>query len=252
MARHNNPGIAALSKVSRIEGAPSVENLGYALGPRINAGSRINKADMGAHILTLDDPEQVEGLALKLDGCNEKRKDIQNEMLREAVRRVEAEKLDQNPVIIVGDESWHPGLSGLVAGNLKEKYGKPSIVVTYAQAERGRLEGRGSGRSVPGVNMAAVFLDARNEGLLVKGGGHAMAGGFTILPDQLEAFSAFAATHIARQMKGQSATVHTLIDSVLSVRALSPDFVKVVYDSLSPFGQGNPEPFVCIAACPAF
>jgi single-stranded-DNA-specific exonuclease len=150
--------------------------------------------------------------------------------------------MDKAPVIIVGEENWHPGLSGLVAGRLKEKYDKPAIVVTYARQENGELEGRGSGRSVPGVNMGAAFIDARNEGVILKGGGHAMAAGFTLRPDQMDDFIAFVTDHIEKQMAGQEMVTESRVDCILSVRGATPDLVKTIQNNIGPFGQEQPEP----------
>ena len=182
MEKKRNPGIAALCEVAGVKTALSPYHAGFVLGPRINAGSRVHRADLGATLLSTDDLEEARNIAWTLTDCNDKRKDIQAAMMSEALDMVEAQGLDQHPVILVGHESWHPGLNGLVAGRLAEKYKKPAAVIAYAPGHDHALEGRGSGRSVPGVNIAAAFIDARNAGLIVKGGGHAMAAGYTILP----------------------------------------------------------------------
>lgn len=241
MARSENPGIRALLAVSRIKGAPSPYDLGFALGPRINAGGRIDKADLGARLLSCDDPEEAQSIALTLDECNRKRREMQAQMMDEAVRRIEDSGLAQDPVILVHDPGWHPGLAGLVAGRLKDLHNKPACVVAFTPDESGRAEGRGSGRSVPGVSIAAAFLDAKAAGLLVKGGGHAMAGGFTILPEKIEAFRAFLNTHVSGQMQSESA-IETRIDGVLSVRGAKVDWVRLLHERIGPFGQGHPEP----------
>jgi single-stranded-DNA-specific exonuclease len=162
-------------------------------------------------------------------------------MMDQALRMVADQGLDQHPVILVGDESWHPGLNGLVAGRLVEKYKKPAAVIAYAPGHDHALEGRGSGRSVHGVNIAASFIDARNQNLIVKGGGHAMAAGFTILPEQIPAFREFLYDHIARQAAGMVAVSETQIDGVLSVRGANVSLLKLL-DQVGPFGQSNPEP----------
>lgn len=247
MADHNNPGIQALCDVSKLTDAPTPYHAGFVLGPRINAGSRVHKADLGAQLLIADDYEDAKNIAWTLNDCNETRKEIQKEMYDQAVAQVKAQGLEDQNVIIVGHEEWHPGLSGLVAGRLKERYGKPSIVVTYAQNENGTLEGRGSGRSVKGVNIGAAFIDARNEGLLVKGGGHAMAAGFTVLPEQLEAFQAFMVDHITRQLAGEVSVMETAIDAILSVNGAQIDVVRMIDDHVGPFGQEHPEPVFALS-----
>lgn len=242
MAKQGNPGIAALCAAAKMSGAPTAYHAGFVLGPRINAGSRVHQADLGARLLSTDDAEEAKNIAWTLNDCNEQRKEIQDEMVEQAVAMVEQGGLQDRPLILVGHKDWHPGLSGLVAGRLKEKYGKPSVVVTYAPGPDGALEGRGSGRSVAGVNMGAAFIDARNQGLLLKGGGHAMAAGFTVAADMVEPLSEFLTTHVAKQMNGQVALMETVIDGVLSVRGAHPDFVRIIQDHMGPFGQGHPEP----------
>lgn len=242
MAKHGNPGIAALCATAKVTGAPTPYHAGFVLGPRINAGSRVHQADLGARLLSTDDPEEAKNIAWTLNDCNEERKEIQDDMVTHAISIVEAEGLQNAPLIMVGHEDWHPGLSGLVAGRLKEKYNKPSVVITYAPGPESSLEGRGSGRSVPGVNMGAAFIDARNEGILLKGGGHAMAAGFTVAPDKVEALRAFLSAHVQRQIGGQVTVMETVIDGVLSVRGAQPDFVRIIQDNMGPFGQGHPEP----------
>lgn len=241
MAQSENPGIRALLAVSRVKNVPTPYDLGFSLGPRINAGGRIHKADLGARLLSCDDEQEAQAIALSLDECNRKRREMQAEMMDQAVRQLEGHGRVSDPVILVHDPSWHPGLAGLVAGRLKDLHNKPVCVVAFTPDEGGRAEGRGSGRSVPGVNIAAAFLDAKAAGLLVKGGGHAMAGGFTILPEKIEEFRDFLNTHVAAQMEGECA-VTTQIDGVLSVRGARVDWVRMLHDNIGPFGQGHPEP----------
>ncbi|MCB1562156.1 MAG: single-stranded-DNA-specific exonuclease RecJ [Alphaproteobacteria bacterium] len=243
MNRTDNAGLKALIEVSGISGPVSPYHAGFVLGPRINAGSRVHRSDLGAALLATDDPEEAKNTAWTLNDCNDKRKAIQREMEEAAIAQVEAYGLDQNPLVFVEDEAFHPGLSGLVAGRLKEKYGKPACVVSWVEVEAsGEKEGRGSGRSVPGVHIAQAFIDARNEGLLEKGGGHAMAGGFTLLPEQREAFEAFLYAHIKAQADSLEPSVETVLDGVLSVRGAQPAFVKMIEQEVGPFGQAYPEP----------
>ncbi len=247
MAQTENPGLRALMEVAGVKGVPTPYSLGFALGPRINAGSRVHQADLGARLLCAENPEEAKTISWTLNDCNEKRKTIQNEMFSHAVSLVEDGGLAGHPLIMVGHEDWHPGLSGLVAGRLKEKYGKPSVVVTFAPGEGAALEGRGSGRSVPGVNMGAAFIDARQAGLLIKGGGHAMAAGFTVATDKVDDFRAFLMEHISGQMQGRTAVTETVIDGVLSVRGAQTDFVKLIHDHVGPFGQDHAEPVFALS-----
>ncbi len=247
MAQRTNPGIRALCEVSNLEGAPKFSDAGFTLGPRINAGSRVHKSDLGARLLSTDDLDEARSIAFVLDDCNEQRKKIQSQMMKEAIERVEKEGLDQGQVIIVSDTDWHPGLSGLVAGRLKERFGKPAIVVTYAENPDGVLEGRGSGRSITGVNLAQSFIEARNLDLLVKGGGHAMAGGFTVIPDRLPALRDFLNEHISKQMENMDLTMETVIDGIATIRGAESQFVRLVTDHIGPFGPQNTEPVFALA-----
>lgn len=247
MALRTNAGLKALCEVSNIQGAPEPKDAGWTLGPRINAGSRVHKSDLGARLLSTDDLDEARSIAFLLDDCNEQRKKIQAQMMKEAIDRVEGQGGNHDPVIVVSDPEWHPGLSGLVAGRLKERFGKPAIVVTFAENPDGVLEGRGSGRSIPGVNMADCFIGARNEGILVKGGGHAMAGGFTVMPDRLPEFRDYLTRTIMKQMEEIDTTQETVIDGIASVRGAQTNFVKILDTQIGPFGPQNIEPCFALA-----
>ena len=242
MADHGNIGLSALCEVSGIKGVPSVMHAGFALGPRINAGSRVHKACLGTRLLSASCGEEARNIAWTLNDCNDKRKDIQSSMMSEATTQIALNNEDEKSLIFVSNEGWHAGLSGLVAGQIKERFGKPAVVVTFAENEKGELEGRGSGRSIPGVNMAAAFIDARNEGIVIKGGGHAMAGGFTVLPDKIEALKTFLNKHVENQLNGMEIIPEQLVDTLASVSAVRADFVKLIENNGGPYGQGNPEP----------
>jgi len=138
--------------------------------------------------------------------------------------------------------SWHPGLSGLVAGRIKEKYKKPACVVTYAHNLSGEKEGRGSGRSIPGIHIAQSFINARLAGVLEKGGGHAMAGGFTMNPDKLDDLRTFLSEDIAKQMENTDTNVETVIDGVLTAQGVTVDLIDMLQNRVGPFGQEQPEP----------
>ena len=237
-----NVGLRALCEVSGVKNQPTPYHIGFGLGPRINAGSRVHQSDLGSKLLSTEDYEEAKNIAWTLNDCNEKRKNIQKEMTAEALDKVKTLGMENDDVIIVDGEGWHPGLSGLVAGKLKERFQRPACVVTYAKNENEELEGRGSGRSIPGVNIAASFIDARIEGLLVKGGGHAMAGGFTIEPDKLDGFRAFVQDHVKKQLAGAPILPELQIDALATVSGAGLDFVKLVQEQMSPFGAGNPEP----------
>jgi len=238
----HNIGMGALADVASVAPPFTPYHAGFVLGPRINAGSRVNKSRLGADLLCSDNQEDARNIAWTLNDNNDKRKAIQASMEQEAVRRVEDLGLDQNSVIIVDDEGWHPGLSGLVAGQIKEKYQMPACVVTYAELPDGSLEGRGSGRSIPGVHIAKAFMDAVEAGLLLKGGGHAMAGGFSIEPSKLDAFKTFMQEHVKQQLQGGGIFEDTQVDGVMSVQGINPNFVTMLEKQIGPFGQEFPEP----------
>ncbi len=242
MQSSGNVGLNALIEVSRISGPLEPYHAGFVLGPRINAGSRVHKSDLGARLLSIEDAGEANDIAWTLNDCNDKRKAIQGEMEREALDMVEREGLDQHPIIFVASENFHQGLSGLVAGRLKEKYGKPAALVAFAENEKGKIEGRGSGRSIPGIHIAQAFIDARNEEIIQKGGGHAMAGGFTVAKDQVEAFKEFLYTHIGKQMGSTEPNIHTQIDGVVTVRGATPALVHLLQDHIGPFGEKHLEP----------
>lgn len=243
MAKAENIGLKALADVAQMKKAPTPDDAGFVLGPRINAGSRVHQSDLGAKLLSTEDAEEARNLAFLLNDCNSRRREIQSEMMIDAVSRVELQGLHEKPLIFVADTSWHVGLNGLVAGQLKEKYGKPACVVAFAPGMDGQLEGRGSGRSVAGFNLAALFMRARQEGLLIKGGGHAMAAGFTVTQDNLDPLKKFLEDEAARVMaSGTELLSDEDVDGVASIRGMKTDFVHMLEKNVGPFGMSNPEP----------
>lgn len=242
MNRLLNPGIKALAQVSSIEPPFTPYHLGFMLGPRINAGSRLHESNLGARLLCTDDAAEAQQIAWTLHDCNEKRKALQAQMERQALAMVEEKNLAQEPIIILDHPDWHTGLSGLVAGKVKDQFNRPTVVIAYAENAQGLREGRGSGRSVPGVNMAAAFGAAVSEGLLLKGGGHAMAGGFTVLPEQIDALRIFLRAHVLRQSSGAPIVADCLVDGLLTVRAVQAELVHLLENVMGPFGQGFEEP----------
>lgn len=247
MAKRENAGIEALCKVGRIENLPKPKDAGWSLGPRINAGSRVHRSDLGAKLLSTDDMEEAQSIAWALEECNQERRKIQSEMMKVAMNKVEFLGADNNSFILVDDESFHSGLSGLVAGQLKQRYEKPAIVVTYVENQEGIIEGRGSGRSISGINMADIFISARNEGILEKGGGHAMAGGFTILPERLDEFKKFIGNYINNAQSEGEVVPELKIDSIATIQGAKPEFVKLLGDNIGPFGVGNEEPVFALS-----
>lgn len=234
LARRGNPGLAALADVARMDETPSAYHLGFLLGPRINAGGRVGEADMGVRLLTTDDFAEAIALAQQLDRFNAERKTLESLALEDATARAE-ERADTDAVIVV-DGNWHPGVIGIVAGRLKEKFHKPVAVV----ARDGAL-GKASARSVSGVDFGAAVVAARASGLLVAGGGHAMAAGFTVELERLEELRAFFNDRLGTGVDRYAEKRALTLDGLLSPLAATPELLLRLKEA-EPFGMGNPGP----------
>ncbi|MEE2524998.1 single-stranded-DNA-specific exonuclease RecJ [Hyphobacterium sp. HN65] len=235
MGRWSHAGMKALAEVGGLTGEPSAYHLGFVLGPRINAGGRVGKADLGARLLSSDDPGECAEIAAELDRLNAERKQIEMDVLEEAQAQLEAADTD-SPVLVAHGEGWHPGVIGIVAGRLKERFGRPCIVIGTDNGI-----GKGSGRSVSGVDLGSAVAAARTAGLLQAGGGHPMAAGLTVsedriaeltdcLRDQLQ--SQWAASHEDRALK---------LDAVLTPAGASVELADSLM-AAAPYGQGFSEP----------
>ena len=237
MAARQNVGMAALIEASRLTKAPSCRDLGFALGPRINAGGRVGKSDLGVRLLTSIDPEEARQIAAELDRLNEERRAI--EMLVCEQAEEQAAKFDGDPVITVMSTGWHQGVIGIVAGRLKERFGRPAIVI--AETEDGT--GKGSGRSISGVDLGAAVLAAKDSGLLVAGGGHAMAAGLTLPPGGLEPFRAFINERLATDVEKSRGDRAILLDALLAPGGVAASLCDAL-DAAGPYGAGWPQPHV--------
>lgn len=235
MANRRNPGIDALITASRLTRAPTATDLGFALGPRINAGGRVGKSDLGVRLLTTDDPVEARTIAEELDRLNEERRAIEFGVQTDADAMLGSDR----QVAVVAGEGWHPGVIGIVAGRLKERLGRPAIVI--AIDEHG--VGKGSGRSIPGVDLGAAVMAAKEHGLLVAGGGHAMAAGLTIAADRVAAFADFLEDRLADTVVRASENRALLLDAVLAPAGVSPDLVEAL-EVGGPYGMGWPSPRV--------
>lgn len=235
MARRDRAGLVALADVARMDQAPTPYALGFVLGPRVNAGGRIGQADLGARLLATDDPRAAAAMAARLDQLNTERRDITERVRIEAMAQVEARGLD-TPLIWAASEGWHPGVVGIVAARLKEAFNRPAIVIGLEGAE-----GKGSGRSVAGVDLGAAVQRVAVEGLLLRGGGHKMAAGLTVARDRLEPAMARLADLLARQGAGTVGPRDLRIDSLLMPSACTVAFVEQI-EQAGPFGQGAPAP----------
>lgn len=238
-----NPGLKALFEVGKGSGEPSVFTAGFILGPRINAGGRIGRSDLGANLLSTDDPLEAAALAEELDGLNTERKQVEAAVVEEAAAMLErgSNFNPDAPVIVVAGDDWHPGVIGIVAGRLRERYRKPVVVIGV---DRAANVGKGSGRSQPGVNLGRAIQAAFEAGLLMAGGGHAMAAGLSIRPEMIPEFRAFLEDRLAGEMEAvgiESVEIDALVQPRAANRALLDDFQR-----LAPFGPGNPEPMFAL------
>ncbi|PKP92702.1 MAG: single-stranded-DNA-specific exonuclease RecJ [Alphaproteobacteria bacterium HGW-Alphaproteobacteria-16] len=232
MSQRRNIGMNALIEASRLTRAPTATDLGFALGPRINAGGRVGKSDLGVRLLTTQDPDEARVIAEELNRLNEERRAIEAEV------QAAAEAIDTTgAVAVVAARGWHPGVIGIVAGRLKEKLGRPAIVI--AVDENGI--GKGSGRSITGVDLGAAILAAKEAGLLIAGGGHAMAAGVTVAEDRIEEFAAWLETKLADHVARASGDRALLLDAVLAPRGVNPDLVNAM-EAGGPYGMGWPSP----------
>jgi single-stranded-DNA-specific exonuclease len=242
MAGGQNIGLVALAEAARLVKAPSCRDLGFALGPRINAGGRVGKSDLGVRLLTSADPEEARTIAAELDRLNEERRAI--EMLVQEAAEERVTDRDGEPLLIVSGRGWHPGVIGIVAGRLKEKFGRPAIVI--AEEEDGT--GKGSGRSISGVDLGAAVLAAKDSGLLVAGGGHAMAAGLTVAPGGIEALRDFLCDRLAGDIEQAVGARALLLDAALAPGGVVGGLCDEL-DGGGPYGAGWPNPK--IAAGPA-
>ena len=242
LARRESPGLAALADVARLDERPSAWHLGFILGPRVNAGGRVGEADLGSRLLATDDPIEAARLAARLDALNKERKEIEQAVLDAAIMEVEnADAGSHDPVFVAG-ENWHPGVIGIVASRLKERYHRPALVVALDGAV-----GKGSGRSVAGIDLGAVVIAARQAGLLVNGGGHAMAAGLTVTTERLAELRDFIAARLRSQIVDGALIPSLSIDGAVNAGAATPALMAEI-DRLGPFGTGNPEPRFALPA----
>jgi len=240
LARRGRIGMAALLDASRLRRAPVASDLGFALGPRINAGGRIGESTLGVRILTTRDPDEARTIAEQLSALNEERRAIEAEVQEAAEAQIAGQH--NMAVQVLSGTGWHPGVIGIVAGRIKEKTGKPAIVVALDERDG---TGKGSGRSIGGVDLGAAIIAAREEGLLEAGGGHAMAAGLTIRADRLSAFAEFLDMRLSRAVEQARAQSAMQLDLSLAPGGLTPELVATL-EQAGPFGVGWPAPRVAI------
>jgi single-stranded-DNA-specific exonuclease len=239
MAARQNIGMSALIEASRLVKPPSCRDLGFALGPRINAGGRVGKSDLGVRLLTSSDPEEARAIAAELDRLNEERRAI--EMLVCEQAEAQAVAMSADPVITVMGSGWHQGVIGIVAGRLKERFGRPAIVI--AETEDGT--GKGSGRSISGVDLGAAVLAAKDSGLLIAGGGHAMAAGLTLPPGGIDLFRDFINERLTADIEKARGERALLLDALVAPGGVVGSLCDAL-EVAGPYGAGWPSPRVAV------
>lgn len=238
LSANQNIGVRALADVANAEPPFTTYHAGFVLGPRINAGGRIGRADMGAELLSSEDAQLAYAHAAELDRVNQQRRQMQDRILSEAMEAAQAQAFA--PIIIVAMPDWHPGIIGIVAGRLKDRFRKPAIVIGIDMDALPAVA-KGSGRSISGVDLGGALAAAKAEGLLISGGGHAMAGGLSMTPDKIDALRAFMAERLSEDVEAALRNDSTKIDFVLGLSAVSNDLMQVI-DTVGPYGAGNPQP----------
>ena len=241
MARRERLGLRVLADCARLDTAPSAYSLGFVLGPRINAGGRIGQADLGARLLATTDPHEAQALAQRLEVLNNERREIEAAVRVQALAQAQARGLD-GPLVWAADDGWHPGVVGIVAARLKEATHRPAVVIGFDGDQ-----GKGSARSVAGVDLGAAVQRLALEGLLQKGGGHKMAAGLSLSRDQLEAAMARLAELLGRQGAGQAGPQDLNIDSLLMPSAATAGLIEQI-ESAGPFGASASAPRFAFSA----
>ena len=242
MAGRTNTGLSALSDSAKIDRRPEVYHAGFVLGPRINAGGRVGRADLGSVLLSSNDPVQAEAISAELEVFNAERRTIEAIVQEEAIAGIDINGEPPQGIVIAIGKNWHPGVIGIVASRLKDRYQRPALVI--AIDDKG--EGKGSGRSVKGVDLGAAVIAARQAGLLVNGGGHAMAAGITITEAKCAELVGFLEERLTPQVAALGVVRGLGIDGVLNVKGANTDLVDLL-QQVGPFGAGNSEPRFAIA-----
>ena len=229
-----NLGIKTLTDVCGIEANPNIYHVGYMLGPRINAGGRVGKSSHGANLLLNNNPKDVFKLATELNQYNKERQDLEQEVLEKILKDIKINSLD--PVIVLSGRNWHEGVIGIVASRIKEKYNKPVVIISID-----KNIAKASARSIVGFDIGSVIIAATQEKILIKGGGHKMAGGFSIKVENISKFKDFIFKKFKSINENISQEKLLFLDSIIAPTAINLEFYKKVH-TLAPFGSGNPEP----------
>lgn len=235
MARRTRPGMVALADAAGLNEAPRAYHLGYLLGPRVNAGGRIGKADLGARLLSTTDPNEAHSIAEKLNELNSERREIEARVQELAMDQAEQRGLDA-PLVWAAGDGWHPGVVGIVASRLKEATNRPAIVIGFDGPD-----GKGSGRSVAGIDLGAAIQKLAHDGLIEKGGGHKMAAGLSLTRDQLDPAMVRLSTLLEKQGAGDLGASDLKVDGVLMPSAATVDLIEMLEEA-GPFGASAPAP----------
>ena len=229
-----NLGLKTLYDLCKIESSPNIFDLGFKLGPRINAGGRVGNSSHGAELLISEDPQKVYQIAIGLDKSNNERRSIELLLFKQIDKEVK--KFHNHPVFIIPGENWHEGVIGIVASKIKDKYNKPTILISL----NGKI-GKGSARSITGFDIGSQIIKAVQSDILLKGGGHKMAGGFSIVRDKIPIFRDLLIKNFEKLFKSSLKESNLYLDSIISPAALNEDFFNQI-NLLAPFGAGNKEP----------
>lgn len=238
--KRSNTGLATLVNMLNMGSVPKPHHLGFIIGPRINAGGRVGEGSLGARLLSTDDGIEALTIAKKLDDLNYERRMIENDVFKMAIEQIENNGIAKNPVIMVYGNNWHLGILGIIASKLKERYGKPSVAISIVGGE-----GKGSARSIPGIDFGTAIAHAKNTGIVIDGGGHAMAGGFTIDEKKIGAFYDFLMSKVENGEKYIQMAKILNADLVSTVEGITFDLAMLI-EKAAPFGSGNPQPLIII------
>lgn len=243
LARRGNVGLAALADVAGLDQPPGAYHAGFIFGPRINAGGRVGQSDLGTRLLNTDDPGEAQRLARELNQLNRERQEIEKAVLEEAMGQLGAYPADV-PVVVLAAEGWHPGVIGIVAARVREAANRPTLII--AIDDKGI--GKGSGRSVPGVDLGGAAVAARQSGLLINGGGHVMAAGVTVARDNIPALREFLAHRLGPAMAAATDLSSLGVDGALGVTGATPQLMDLL-EQAGPYGAGNAEPRFALPSC---
>ena len=229
-----NQGLKALADVAGLNEMPSAYHLGFLMGPRINAGGRVGASALGAQLLSTSDSYEAQRIAVELNRLNQERQTIEALVLEEALAM--AERQQDHPVLLLAQDSWHEGVIGIVAGRIKDRFHKPTFVIAFAEGR-----GKGSARSISGFDLGTLIHNAHHKGLILGGGGHAMAGGVSLTQDQVADFHAYLNNHYIKRSQETDFSVTVEVDGILGLHALNGEILTHL-ENLAPFGMGNPAP----------